>query len=69
MLDIEIRRDMARRLYAEGTDPSHEGGQQAYLDGLWMGLVVCGGMSHDEFELLEANLWDLVDGLIEGTWE
>ena len=47
----EIRRDIAARL----SDETEEG-RQAYLDGLWMGLVVCGSMEHSQFEELEDEI-------------
>lgn len=50
----EIRRDIAARLQDET-----EEGRRAYLDGLWMGLVVCGSMEHSEFQELEAEIWRL----------
>lgn len=51
----EIRRDIAARLQDED-----ERGRQAYLDGLWMGLVVCGSMEHSEFQELEEEIRRLV---------
>ncbi len=51
----EIRRDIAARL----SDETEEG-RQAYLDGLWMGLVVCGSMEHSQFEELEDEIRRLV---------
>lgn len=68
MLDIEDKRDIARRLYDEGTTPGHEHCQEAYLDGLWFGLMR-GGMDMYEFSQLQEELWEMVDGLIEGEWE
>lgn len=67
-LNIEDKKDVARRLYDEGITPGHEQCQEAYLDGLWFGLMRA-GMGMEEFEALEDELKDMVDGLIEGEWE
>ena len=67
-LSTDDKRDIARRLYDEGTTPGHECGQECYLDGLWFGLT-SGGMTIAEFDALEEELMDMLDGLIEGEWE
>ena len=68
MLSTEDKRDVARRLYDEGTTPGRECGQACFLDGLWFGLMRA-GMDFEEWTKLEDELWGLVDGLIEGSWE
>ena len=67
-LNDEIKRDVARRLYDEGTTVGHNGAQEAFMDGLWIGMMNS-GMKMEEFERLEEEIWSLVDGLIEGEWE
>ena len=67
-LDRETKLDIARRLYDEGTRPGHEHCQEAYLDGLWMGLMR-GGMKMEEFVALEEEVRDLLDKIIEGELE
>ena len=72
MLSTEDKRDIARRLYDELATPdenvaSHHC-KECYLDGLWMGLTR-NGMKPTEFKSLEEELMDLVDGLVEGSWE
>ena len=71
-IDIEDKRDIARRLYDEVTTPDERATShhcsECYLDGLWMGLTRS-GWAVDEFKALEDELKDMLDGLIEGEWE
>ena len=67
-IDDELKLDIARRLYDEGSTPGHGCGQECYLDGLWMGLML-GGMRMAEYEQLEEELRDLMDKIVEGEVE
>lgn len=66
---MECKRDIARRLYDIGSTLPQERitrgyCQESYLDGLWLGLML-GGMRMREWEALEEEIYDLLDGLIE----
>lgn len=68
-LELEDKRDICRRVYDEQAKPKDErDGGSAFMDGLMFGLV-CAGMNLAEWQALESELLELLDGLCQGEWE